>query len=57
VFVVVNDNHEIGRIQGRQLAALLPDGGSVLCIQGPSEADASKLRTAGMYETKPPMSM
>ncbi len=53
VFVVVNDNHEIGRIQGRQLAALLPDGGSVLYIQGPSEADASKLRTAGMYETKP----
>jgi ribose transport system substrate-binding protein len=53
VFVVASDNLEIGRIQGRQLAALLPNGGSVLYIQGPSEADASKLRTAGMYETKP----
>jgi ribose transport system substrate-binding protein len=53
VFVVASDNLEIGRIQGRQLAALLPGGGSVLYIQGPSETDASKLRTAGMYETKP----
>ncbi len=53
VFVVASDNLEIGRIQGRQLAALLPNGGSVLYIQGPSETDASKLRTAGMYETKP----
>ena len=53
VFVVVNDNQEIGRIQGRQLAALLPGGGSVLYIQGPPETDAAKLRTAGMYETKP----
>lgn len=52
-FSVGSDHHEIGRIQGRQLAALLPEGGSVLYIQGPSEADASKLRTAGMYETKP----
>jgi len=53
VFVVTSDNHEIGRIQGRQLCALLPNGGSVLYIQGPSEADASKLRATGMYETKP----
>ncbi len=52
VFIVAVDNLEAGRIQGRQLAALLPNGGSVLYIQGPSDADASKLRTAGMYETK-----
>jgi ribose transport system substrate-binding protein len=53
VFTVANDNMEVGRIQSKQLAALLPNGGSVLYIQGPSESDASKLRTAGMYETKP----
>ncbi len=54
VFAVVNDNQEVGRIQGRQLGAFLPGGGSVLYIQGPPETDAAKLRTAGMYETKPP---
>ena len=54
VFAVASDNVEIGRIQGQQLAALLPKGGTVLYIQGPSEADASKLRTEGMQETKPP---
>ncbi len=53
VFIVAVDNLEAGRIQGRQMASLLPNGGSVLYIQGPSDADASKLRTAGMYETKP----
>lgn len=34
-FAVSADNHEIGRIQGRQIGALLPAGGSVLYIQGP----------------------
>lgn len=53
VFAVASDNLEIGRIQGKQLAALLPRGGTVLCIQGPGEADAAKLRTLGMQETKP----
>lgn len=53
VFIVAVDNLEAGRIQGRQLAALLPNGGSALYIQGPADADASKFRTAGMYETKP----
>jgi len=53
VFCVATDNLEVGRIQGRQLAALLPKGGAVFYIQGPAESDASKLRTAGMYETKP----
>jgi len=52
-FAVTSDHEEIGRIQGRQFAALLPQGGSVLYIQGPSESPAAKQRTAGMYETKP----
>lgn len=53
VFGVTNDHEEIGRIQGRQIAALLPNGGSVLYIEGPSESLPSKQRTVGMYETKP----
>ena len=52
IFVVTSDHLEIGRIQGRQIAALLPHGGSILCIQGPAENSAAKDRTAGMNETK-----
>jgi ribose transport system substrate-binding protein len=52
-FGVSSDHVEIGRLQGRQLMALLPKGGSVLYIQGPSENSAAKERTAGMQETKP----
>ena len=53
IFVVTSDHLEIGRIQGRQIAALLPHGGSILCVQGPAENSAAKDRTAGMQETKP----
>jgi ABC-type sugar transport system substrate-binding protein len=53
VFGVSSDHTEIGRIQGRQCAALLPTGGSVLYIQGPSENSAAKERTLGMQESKP----
>ena len=53
VFGLTSDHVEIGRIQGRQFAALLPHGGSVLYIQGPSENSAAKERTLGMRETKP----
>jgi len=53
LFAVTSDHEEIGRIQGRQLRALLPKGGSVLYIQGPSESPAAKQRTVGLYETKP----
>jgi ribose transport system substrate-binding protein len=52
IFAVSSDHVEIGRIQGRQLAALQPKGGSVLYIQGPSENSAAKERTLGMQETK-----
>jgi ABC-type sugar transport system substrate-binding protein len=52
-FAISSDHEEIGRIQGRQIAALLPNGGSVLLIQGPAENPAAKQRTLGMYETKP----
>lgn len=53
IFVVTSDHLEIGRIQGRQIAALLPHGGSILCVQGPTENSAAKDRTTGMNETKP----
>lgn len=53
VFVLTSDHLEIGRIQGRQIAALVPHGGAVLCIQGPAENSAAKDRTTGTQETKP----
>jgi len=54
VFAVAADNLEVGRIQGRQMAALLPKGGTVLYIQGPWGAAAARLRTEGLEETRPP---
>jgi ribose transport system substrate-binding protein len=53
LFAISSDHEEIGRIQGRQMAALLRGGGNVLYIQGPSENSAAKERTAGMQATKP----
>jgi len=53
VFCITSNHEEIGRIQGRQFGALLPKGGSVLYIEGPSISSAARQRTAGMYETKP----
>jgi ribose transport system substrate-binding protein len=53
IFGISSDHLEIGRIQGRQMGALLRGGGFVLYIQGPSENSAAKERTAGMQETKP----
>ena len=53
IFSLSSDHEEIGRIQGRQIAALLPTSGAVLLMQGPAENLAAKQRTSGMYETKP----
>lgn len=46
------DNLEVGRIQGRQFAALLPSGGALLYIEGPA-TDPAKLRRQGLEETLP----
>lgn len=51
---VSSDNQEIGRIQARQIAALLPTGGTVLYIQGPSVSSVSAQRLAGTTSAKPP---
>ncbi len=52
-FCVTVDQEEVGRIQGRQFGALLPKGGIVLYILGPSTNPVFKLRAAGMESTKP----
>jgi ABC-type sugar transport system substrate-binding protein len=53
IFEITNDHHEIGRIQGHQAAALLPQGGLALYLEGPSTGGAARLRTEGMMATKP----
>jgi ribose transport system substrate-binding protein len=53
IFGVSSDQIEVGRIQGRQCLALIPRGGSVLYVQGPSEASAAKERFLGFQEIKP----
>ncbi|HET6181860.1 MAG TPA: substrate-binding domain-containing protein [Candidatus Sulfotelmatobacter sp.] len=53
VFSVSADNRQVGRIQGQWLAALLPGGGCVLYVQGPSSSSVAAQRTAGMMATKP----
>jgi ribose transport system substrate-binding protein len=52
VFSISSNHEEIGRIQGKQLTALLPKGGFVLYIEGPSTSSAARQRTAGMNQTK-----
>jgi len=52
-FSVTRDHTEIGRIQGQQFGALLPEGGTVLYIQGPATSLAAVQRTTGMESTRP----
>jgi ABC-type sugar transport system substrate-binding protein len=53
VFTVTQGQHEIGRLQGKQLAALLPHGGAVLCVEGPSMSSVAVQRHEGMDIAKP----
>ncbi len=53
VFSVSSDHEEVGRIQGRQFGALLPKGGVVLYLPGPSASHAAQRRSTGLQETKP----
>jgi ribose transport system substrate-binding protein len=52
-FTVTQGQREIGRIQGKQLAALLPQGGSVLYIEGPSTSSVAMQRHEGIEDAKP----
>jgi ribose transport system substrate-binding protein len=53
VFSISSDHDGIGKIQGKQFAKLLPEGGSILYIEGPASSGAARERTAGMNSTKP----
>src|ERR1700724_2218442 len=53
VFAISSDHVEVGKIQGKQFATLLPNGGSILYIEGPANSSAAKERTIGMNMTKP----
>src|ERR1700735_1457383 len=53
VFSISSDHTVMGQIQGKEFAALLPQGGSILYIEGPANSSAAQERTAGMNRTKP----
>jgi len=53
VFMVSQDHVDVGRIQARQMAAMLPEGGSVLYLRGPSANYLASKRTEGVESTKP----
>jgi ABC-type sugar transport system substrate-binding protein len=53
LFSVSSDHQEIGRIQGRQIGALLNRGGSVLYLHGPATSQVAQRRAAGMQSAKP----
>jgi ribose transport system substrate-binding protein len=53
IFAVTTDQEEVGRIQGRQFAVFLKEGGGVLYIEGPSAGEVARLRASGMHSTKP----
>jgi len=53
VFAISSDHEEVGKIQGKQFGALLPNGGAILYLEGPANSSAAKQRTQGMNWTKP----
>lgn len=48
VFAVSQDHTEIGRMQGRQFLAILPNGGSVLYLRGPGTNFLAAQRADGL---------
>jgi|ERR1039458_1017644 ribose transport system substrate-binding protein len=52
-FSVSTSHAAVGRIQGQQIARLLPGGGTLLYIQGPADNAATTQRRAGMESAKP----
>jgi ribose transport system substrate-binding protein len=53
VFQVSQDHVEVGQIQGKQIGAILPKGGSVLYLRGPAMSWWATKRAEGMEGTKP----
>jgi ABC-type sugar transport system substrate-binding protein len=50
IFSVMADQDDIGRIQGRQVKALLPHGGKIVYIRGPLGTWSAIRRFAGLQE-------
>ncbi len=50
IATVQTDQEEVGRIQARQMLALLPRGGYVLYLQGPADTSVAKERLHGTME-------
>ena len=53
VFQVSQDHVEVGKIQGRQIGAILPGGGSVLYLRGPAMSWWATRRLDGLDQAKP----
>jgi ribose transport system substrate-binding protein len=52
IFSISSNNESVGRIQGEQFNALMPGGGNVLYVEGPSTSEAARERTIGMLSVK-----
>lgn len=53
VFLVSQDHVGIGRIQARQIGALLPTGGTILYLRGPGMSSIASRRFEGIDGAKP----
>jgi ABC-type sugar transport system substrate-binding protein len=53
VFQVSQDHVEVGRIQGRQMGAILPEGGTMLYLRGPSMSSIASRRFEGLDSGRP----
>jgi ribose transport system substrate-binding protein len=52
-FQISQDHIEVGQLQGKQIGAILPKGGSVLYLRGPAMSWWATKRFEGMERTKP----
>ena len=53
VFQVSQDHLEVGRIQGKQIGTILPQGGCVLYLRGPAMSWWATKRFEGLENTRP----
>jgi ABC-type sugar transport system substrate-binding protein len=53
VFSISQDHREVGGMQGRQLGALLPEGGTVLYLRGPGTSYVAAQRAEGLGKAVP----
>jgi ribose transport system substrate-binding protein len=53
VFLISQDHVDVGRIQGRQIGAMLPEGGSVLYLRGPAMSSLASRRFEGLENARP----